>query len=176
MDIVQAVLGMVLLLTGRKLYWLFVGVVGFAVGIGLAQAYLQGENDIVLVVIALVAGFIGVLLALFLQRLAVGAAGFLAGGYAAVRIVEMLRLELGSAEWVVYLVAGLVSAALVAALFDWALILLSSLTGASMMTSIELIHLNEWVRVFILVLLFVIGFSIQSAGMRDERRRRQRIS
>ena len=118
----------------------------------------------------------GALLALFLQRLAVGAAGFLAGGYAAVRIVEMLRLELGSAEWVVYLVAGLVSAALVAALFDWALILLSSLTGASMMTSIELIHLNEWVRVFILVLLFVIGFSIQSAGMRDERRRRQRIS
>ncbi|MFC1878318.1 DUF4203 domain-containing protein [Chloroflexota bacterium] len=169
--IIQAVLGAVLLLAGRKLYWLFVGIVGFVIGISLAQSYLPGEQEIVLLVLALIAGGIGALLALFLQRVAVGAAGFLAGGYAAMVVLEIFQLQLGIANWVVYLVAGLIGSALVAALFDWALIILASLTGAGMLVTVELFNLNEWIKIFLLVFLFIIGVGVQAAGMREDRRR-----
>jgi hypothetical protein len=156
---------------GRKLYWLFVAIVGFAIGIGLAQIYLIGESEFVLILIALIAGLIGALLTLFLQRLAVGAAGFLAGGYASMVIMELLKMQFGGAEWVIYLVSAMIGTFLVAVLFDWALIFLSSLTGASMLISIDIIDINEWLHLLLFVFLFVVGFIIQSARMRGERRR-----
>ena len=73
--IITALFGVALLTTGRKLYWLFVGVVGFVAGISLSRLLFKSETQWVLLAIALVAGVLGAVLALFLQGLAVGAAG-----------------------------------------------------------------------------------------------------
>lgn len=164
--IIYALFGLALLTAGRKLYWLFVGVVGFVVGISLSKLLFKSESQWVLLTIALVAGVLGALLALFLQRLAVGAAGFFAGGYILLTFLEALGL--GLPVWLSFLIGGIIGAALVAALFDWALVILSTLLGASLL--VDVLPVSGWVSALLFAVLSLIGFGLQVAGMGDSRR------
>lgn len=53
MNIINLVLGVVLLTTGKKLYWLFVAVVGFVIGLALATQYVQLNPPWLVYVVAL---------------------------------------------------------------------------------------------------------------------------
>ena len=74
--IVSALIGVVVLFFGRKLFWLCVAAFGFAAGVELAPQLVQDPTPLVQLSIALVLGFLGALLALFLQKLAVGIVGY----------------------------------------------------------------------------------------------------
>src|SRR5438046_9823407 len=78
--IVGALIGVVILLFGRKLFWLCVAAVGFAAGVELAPHMVHEPSPLLALTIALVLGLIGALLALFLQKIAIAVLGFLAGG------------------------------------------------------------------------------------------------
>jgi len=80
LSIISLILGVALLVAGRKLFWLFVGAAGFVTGLQLATQFWQGP-ELLAIVIGLVVGVIFALLAIFLQSVAIGIAGFLAGGY-----------------------------------------------------------------------------------------------
>ncbi len=170
-SIIQFILGLIILIAGRKLYWLFVGIVGFMLGISLATMFFASESELARLAIALIVGVIGAVLAQFVQRLAVGLAGFIAGGYVLVSIFEFLggviSVPGAPAYWVLFSIGGLVGGLLVAALFDWALIVLSSLAGASLM--VQAFIQPGWVQLFIYVLLLVLGIGLQGAGLRRER-------
>jgi len=84
-----------------------VGGIGFVSGINLAARYLHGQSDLLLIVIGLVAGLIGAGLALVLQHLAVGAAGFLAGGAIAANLVTLLGLGALVPDWLAFIVGGI---------------------------------------------------------------------
>lgn len=164
MDIVRILVGVALLILGRRLFWLFVGLVGFVAGITLATQFLSGQPDWLVLVIALVAGLLGVLLALFLQQLAVGVAGFVAGGYIIVNLVSMLMGETDQLlYWLIFLIGGIIGAVLVILLFDWALIVLSSLTGATLV--VQAAGLNPTLTLVLFVVLLVVGFVIQASSM-----------
>jgi hypothetical protein len=169
--IILVLLGIVVLFAGRKLYWLFVGVVGFFIGISLAHLFFSSETEIVMLVIALAAGIICASLALFLHQFAVGLAGFAVGGYLLATFLDTLHLNFGIADWIVYLAGGIIGAAMIVALFDWSLIVLSSLTGAGLMVDgfSRIFSLNEWVNIFAFVFLCVIGIGVQFASMRNNR-------
>jgi hypothetical protein len=132
MSLVNAVLGLALLGLGRKLFWLFVGVGGFLFGANLAAQYLSNRPDWMVLVVALVVGIVGAVAAMFLQRLAVGVAGFIAGGSVLVELVELLGFDPGGLTWLYFLLGGIIGGLLMALLFDYALIGLSSLVGATM--------------------------------------------
>ena len=165
--IIQIILGVATLLAGRKLFWLFVGVIGFAVGIGLATQFFSGESEIALLAIALVAGIIGSLLAVFLQRLAVGAAGFLAGGYITLSLISLLSLKLPMPSWIPFIIGGVLGAVLVAVMFDWALIILSSLLGADLL--VQAMRAGQLLGIALFVILFLVGLGIQAGVRRGER-------
>jgi hypothetical protein len=131
LNLLNLFLGGALLVAGRKLFWLFVGVAGFVTGIGLATRFWHG-SDALAIVVGLVVGVIFALLAIFLQTIAIGAAGFLAGGYILPALAGMLGVSGSTSFWILYIVGGIVGLILVAVLFDWALITLSSLAGASL--------------------------------------------
>ena len=76
-------LGIVLLLFGRRAFWIFVAVAGFIAGLTFATLYMHGQSELVILLIAIVAGVIGAVLAIMLEWLAILIAGFLAGGYLA---------------------------------------------------------------------------------------------
>src|SRR5882762_9007846 len=92
--IVGALIGVVILLFGRKLFWLCVAAVGFAAGVELAPHLVHEPSPLLALTVALVLGFMGALLALFLQKIAIAVAGFLAGGKLAVAIAASFFVQL----------------------------------------------------------------------------------
>src|SRR6187200_2140589 len=66
--------GVVLLFFGRRLFWLFVALIGFIAGMSLATQVLAIHEQWLLLLIAIGCGILGALIALFLQRLAIGIA------------------------------------------------------------------------------------------------------
>ena len=156
--------GISLLLFGRKLFWLFVGLIGFVSGIHIATRFFPGQPEWMVLAIALMAGVLGVLLALFLQWLAIGVAGFLAGGYIVVRLLHVTGPATGGMYWVLFLIGGIIGLILMIVLFHWALIIFSSLVGASLITeSIPLAHSGALILFF---LLAIAGIVVQSRLMK----------
>src|SRR5436309_1689878 len=84
--ILSVLIGAIILLFGRKLFWLCVAAVGFAAGIEIAPHLVQQPTPLLALTFALVLGFVGALVALFLQKIAIAIAGFLAGGKLALAI------------------------------------------------------------------------------------------
>ena len=161
--------GISLLTLGRKLFWLFVALIGFEVGAFVAARVFTRQPEWIVLVIALVVGIIGALLAIFLQQLVVAAAGFVAGGYLCVTLLDLFSLDSDPLALLAFIIGGMIGAALVAMLFDWALIGLSSLMGAITLTQIVLPRSAS--ALLAVIVLFVIGVAIQTGWWQSERRR-----
>ncbi len=171
---VTILIGIILLIFGRRLFWFFVGAAGFLVGINIAQQLTNGPESMRLVV-ALVAGVIGALLALVLQKVAIAVAGFIIGGYVAVELLTLYGAALPAARfhygayWIPFLVGGIIGALVMILLFDWALIVLSSLGGASLIlhgaavqrTAMAVLH----------IILVILGIMVQAHLLRRPRAR-----
>ena len=155
------VLGIVLLLFGRRAFWIFVAVAGFIAGLTLATQYLSGQSELVILLIAIVAGVIGAVLAIMLEWLAILIAGFLAGGFLATTLAVSLGMATTSGNWVVYIIGGIIGLILVAALFDWAIIILSVLLGADLIMSGLKIPSSTYYWV-IFVVLIIVGIVVQA--------------
>jgi len=157
--IINLFIGLLLLALGRRLFWLFVGCIGFVVGSNYSIALWGLQADWVILVIALFAGFVGALLAIFFQGLAIGLSGFFAGGYIAIVLMNMSGFGPNELFWIIYLIGGgIIGAVLVAVLFGWALILLSSIIGAALI--VQTLSINPPTNIFIF--LFIIGFLFQT--------------
>lgn len=172
MQVVRLLVGAALLLLGRQLYWVFVAGVGFVVAMDLASRLAQVESTLLILLIALSAGVIGALLAVFLQRAAIGIAGLLAGGYVVLLLLEYIGMQTSPLSWVLAFVGGAVGVVLILMLFEWALILLSSLTGAWMIT--QALNLTRTVTGLAFLVLLVIGVAIQASLMRQRNGQRTR--
>jgi len=162
-NLINVVLGSALLLAGRKLFWLFVGAVGFVTGLQLATSFWQGPEGLALV-FGLIIGVIFALLAIFMQTITIGIAGFLAGGFILNAMAVMFGLDAG---WIIYIIGGLIGLALVIFLFDWAIITLSSLAGASLVVQAFLPGGGAGGIIF--TILFLIGVIVQGSVLRSEK-------
>jgi hypothetical protein len=159
MAIAGLVAGGLLLVFGRKLFWLFVGAVGFFAGMTLAARYFP-DNSGSLWVVGVVVGLIGAVLAVFFQRVAVIGAGFLAGGYLATTLLGMFSAQPANPSWLPFLIGGILGALLMTIIFDWALILISSLTGAVLIANYA--QPGQPLTTLLIVGLFILGIVLQS--------------
>jgi hypothetical protein len=122
---------------------------------------LPNQPDSVILTISLIAGLLGALLAALLQKLAVGLAGFAAGGYIVYYLLEFVAVNFGDYQWMAILAGGILGALLAGSMFDWALILLTSATGAAIIS--QGLNLTMPISVFVLVALFVVGIIAQGS-------------
>ena len=130
--LVGLLVGALLLVAGRRLFWLLVAAVGFLLGYQLAAHWL-GFNELWLqLLVAILVGLAGAFLAVLLQRFAIGLAGFLVGGAAAAWFVDTALGASTAAQWVAFVIVGILAAILAGFLFDAALVVLSALVGASL--------------------------------------------
>ncbi len=159
--------GVALLVVGRRLFWLFVGLIGFMWGIRVAAHFFPGQPEWMVVAIALTAGVLGALLALIFQWFAIGLAGFSVGAYIVLRLLHISGWRTGGIDWLLPLIGGIIGALLIIILFDWALIILSSLAGAGLIT--ESLHVGQGSETLLLIGLFVAGVLVQSRLMRMAR-------
>src|SRR6266550_3309464 len=165
--IVGALIGAVILFFGRKLFWLCVAAVGFAAGVEIAPHLVHEPSPLLALSVALVLGLIGALLALFLQKVAIAVLGFLAGGKLAGSIAAAFFVHYAQYSTVIFVIGGVVGAILLLALFDWALIVVSSLIGAHLIQSAIVLPASGSTIVFIG--LAVLGILVQAASLRRNR-------
>lgn len=123
------VLGGVLLVFGRRLFWLFVGMLGFMLGTQMATAVLSQPSDKEILATAIVAGVIGALLARFLQRLAFGLAGLYAGAVLSLHLTKALHAD--ESTLLFCAVGAIIGCVLALVVVDWAMIVLASFVGAA---------------------------------------------
>lgn len=164
--------GIVLLLFGKRLFWLFVAVIGFMAGWYFALGpgrHVPGGGGLLL---ALVAGLIGLVLALVVQKVAVAIAGFCVGAYIVANVLGWPLPPLRTGEQLVLLLAGVLAAVLALALFDLALILFSSIAGAGLILDNLHLHLAANARLLLLVVLAAVGAVFQAGHLRRLRSRR----
>ncbi|HLX94202.1 MAG TPA: DUF4203 domain-containing protein [Verrucomicrobiae bacterium] len=161
MEWLNILAGLAVLFFGRRLFWLFVGCVGFIAGFEIAGAALQGQSEWLILAIALGAGVLGAIASIFLQRVFVVVAGFFAGGYCLSTLAPAaLHVNGETALWVTFAVGGLLGAILSVALLDPALIVLSSLAGATAVS--QNIPLEPSTRTLMFVVLLVLGIVVQT--------------
>jgi hypothetical protein len=167
--LVEVLIGVLLLFAGKRLFWLLVGGVGFILGITFATSYLPEASALVQLIIALLAGVIGAALALALPRIALSIAGFLAGAYLLMNLVQVFGdsalIKLGG-----FIIGGILGAALVGLLFDLALILLSAGLGANLL--LNAVQLPRGQEALLFIVLFAIGAALQASLFKGERRQR----
>ncbi|PYI41473.1 MAG: hypothetical protein DMF12_10220 [Verrucomicrobia bacterium] len=162
--LVGALIGIVILLFGRKLFWLCVAAVGFVAGVELAPHLVNEPSALLQLTVAIVLGLIGALLALFLQKVAIAVFGFLAGGKLAGAIATAFFVHYVQYSTVIFVVGGVVGAILLLTLFDWALIVVSSLIGAHLIQSAIVLPPSGSTIVFIGVA--IVGIVVQAASFR----------
>ncbi len=154
------IVGIALLLFGRRLFWLFLAGAGFAVGAALSVTFLQGQSEAVRLGAAVLLGVLGALVAFKAQKIAVGLGGFLAGAYLGNAL--WIAFQFPVPGWVAPIVGGILGAILMAALFNWTLIALSSLLGAALIVQHVVIPPPWPIAAFFG--LVVVGLAFQSRG------------
>jgi hypothetical protein len=184
MAIAQIVVGLIETLFGRKLFWLFVAIGGFLVGWFVAPAIWESTHDSgslalwARLVIGLAAAVILGFAAFRFTRIMVSLAGFFIFGAATVLAIRYFGgdgvLPTGTRDyWIAFGVGGVVGSIIMGLLFDWALIVLTSLFGAGATVDGILYFFTpdnptsadpapaKWIEGVAVGVLFVIGLAVQ---------------
>ena len=162
--------GAILLVLGRKLFWLYVAILGFVVGLTLATRLFNVQPEWVQLVIGLVFGLVGALLAYYFQEIAVAVAGFMGGAYIAVSLLTLFAIrptQIGDLlTWSLFIAGGIVGVLLALTLFDWVLVILTSLAGTFLILEGSNLTMTTAVGAVLALVLFVVGVVVQTATSR----------
>jgi hypothetical protein len=141
-----SVIGIMVLFIGRKLFWLFVGCIGLLAGLTYAERFLGPQAEYVVLSVAVLTGLVFATCAFLLKRLAVGLAGFLVGAYVTLYFITEFGFQETQFVWLICLFGGILGIALLAFLFDWALIFLSSVFGSVLVIQSVVLepHIIPW--------------------------------
>jgi hypothetical protein len=162
--ILGVLIGIVILFFGRKLFWLCVAAVGFAVGVEIAPLLVNESSSLLTLLIALVFGVLGALLALFIQKVAIAVLGFLAGGKLATAIAAAFFVDYAQYSTIIFVIGGIIGGILLLAVFGWALIVVSSFIGAYLIESA--IALPPTGSTLVFIGLALVGIFVQAASYR----------
>lgn len=163
---VQAVIGLVLVFAGRRLFWLFVGTVGFFFVFSLTIDQWQDPRWALAAAIGF--GILGALVAVFLQKIAIILAGLVVGAWASLWLLELYEVDPGTLQWFIVAVSSILAGILASWLFEIALIVLSSAAGAVLLADVGNLDPNPSLAVFVVVTL--LGIAIQSAGRKKNKK------
>lgn len=168
--IVQLLVGMAALLLGRQIFWVFVGAVGFFVGLFVAPIWFSQLPEWATLLASLAVGVVLAMLAILIQKPMASIAGFFAMGSFVLGIVTLItgRPAFGAQAdwliWVVFIVGGLIGAIIVFVAFDWALIMFSSLVGANIIIDAlrEASALPAMIATLFFIIMVAVGIWAQS--------------
>ena len=165
MQLFTIVLGLILLVFGRRLFWLFVALVGFLLGMEFTGVILGDQPKWVMLFIGLGTGLIGALLAVLVERLAFALVGFYAGAY--LGLIGGQSFGVGGNAILLFAVSGLIGAVFAALIMDWVIIVLSCLVGAGAI--VVSLSLDQMVGLLVFVVLAAAGIFFQAKVMARSR-------
>ena len=168
--IAQIIVGAFQVLLGRKIFWLMVGLSGFLVGLYLTTQSLDWPTWLKLL-FGVGVGLVFGLLAVSLQKPMASILAFLAFGIAAAVVLRSLGVDRGNPLfWIIVAGAGILGAILVFSVYEWALIIGTSLLGASSITSglnaLTNLQTESPYGMIVWLLIIAAGIAIQSRSMK----------
>jgi hypothetical protein len=167
---IHILIALALLFAGRRLFWLFVACIGFASGYYSAQQIWGLHSPVLVLILSIAAGGLGAIIAIFFQKAAIVVAGFAAGGYLMVSLFNQFAGLPAQLVWLPYIIGGIAGALVLFFVFDWALIFLSTLTGATLM--VQMVAFTPRVEIVLFLVLVIAGAVFQSKTMTGEPRSR----
>ncbi len=163
MNWLNVFIGILLLFVGRRLFWLFVACVGFASGYHYAQQIWAVHSPVLILILSIAAGAVGAIIAIFFQKAAIVVAGFAAGGYIVLSLSNQFAGLPAPLVWLPYIIGGIIGAIILFFVFDWALIILSTLTGATLV--VQMAAFSPWVEITLFLALVIAGMVFQAKTM-----------
>lgn len=151
MHIYNLIAGVVLLLFGRKLFWLFLGIAGFLIGMEIAPMFFGDEPRWLQFSIAVGTGCLGAFVAILAQRLAFALGGFFAGMYLALGVGHFFALADANATLFLALGGGIIGAIIAALIMDTAITILVCLVGAGAIVGELQFSLAMQILIFLLL-------------------------
>jgi hypothetical protein len=160
MTMAYVVAGVLLIVAGRRVFWLFLGLLCFVAGMNFLQRWFPDTPQTTLLLASVGIGALGAGIGMIAQKTAVWVGGFLGGGFLAVMLVRMVTQEDGSATLVAFLAGGVIGIFLARHIFKWVMIVVSSAIGALIICKALLTGVLPGAVVFGILLLA--GVAIQS--------------
>jgi hypothetical protein len=147
-------IGFMMLIAGRPIYSVFVGSIGFLVGTYLADLITVLPPEWNSFFIPMLFAIIGVALTQAFKRWAAGVAGFIAGG---MMIINLPNAFGSGGYWTspyLFAAAGIVSVILLFFIYDFALIVLSSLMAVTLILSYMKVGNLDQGAMFLILAIF----------------------
>jgi len=172
-DGVFVAIGILLLILGRRLYWLALAGLGFAIAVHLTREYLLFESTQQQVIVGVALGLVGGLLAVVAQKMAVRVAGFILGGWGSFFLTHTLWPD---ADLIMPILAAAVGAILgllfAAKLFDAEVVIVTYCDGAELIS--QHLYLEPAIQAIVWLILTLFGIALQFG--RGKSRGRKRLS
>ena len=160
MEWLNILAGLAVLFFGRRLFWLFVGCVGFIVGFELADNALQGQSEWVILSSRWAWVCSVPLRPFFSSASSSSSPDFSPADIACPPLrPRCSRCRVKPILWIAFAVGGLLGAILTVVLLDPALIIMSSLAGATAVS--QNVPLDPPARTVLFVVLLVVGIGVQ---------------
>ncbi len=156
--------GVVLLFFGRKLYWLAMGGLGFFFGQHLAEQQLNVAAEMQLG-LAVLAGIVGIVLAVVVKKIAVTIGGFAIGAILAYHVAQPWAADLDTGIWWVTLLGAVLGICFAAFLLEAALTVVSSAVGAILVVSVLPLEADH--QIWAVGGLAALGILVQSRGKKS---------
>jgi hypothetical protein len=150
--------GLLLLLVGRKVFWIFLSLAGIALALDFLPRYFPQFDQQTLLIVSLAAGVLGGVLAFALAKTVDVVGGGVAGGYLGVIVWHALAPGPGF-PWVPAIVGGVLGILAAKFVFTSVLILASSAMGAALLVHVA--GLEGTAGLAALVVLTAAGIIVQ---------------
>lgn len=103
------------------------------------------HSPILILVLAIGVGAVGAIIAILFQKAAIVIAGFAAGGFIALILFDQFAGLPSQMVWLPNAIGGVTGAIVLFLVFDWALIVLSTMTGATLI--VQVVVFNPWIEI-----------------------------
>lgn len=159
--VIAIILGLISLFLGRRLYWLFVGVAGFLLGLVAAPTLLGGLDPQWQPVVTLLIAILFAILSIVLNKFMITLSGGIGLGVLGYFLAQDFLPHW--ATLTVAIIAGIIGLVIAWFVFDWGLMIFSSLAGSALVVSGILTFVPNLGRldIIIFIILFVIGLGFQ---------------
>lgn len=158
--------GLILLLFGKRLFWLLIAIMGFLLGKTIGESVFAVQQQWISFMIGVGTGVIGAVVAIFAQRIAFILAGFYAGTY--LTLISFKLFGTNNPSMAFSIAGGIIGGLMAVFFIDWAIILLACLAGAGAV--VGALGLGQTEGFIVFITLVTTGTLIQTGFFKKQNR------